>query len=99
MLARMDIQTFASMGGKARAVKLSKDKLSDIGRKASSARWLKRSTLTQDASKLIEPIQVKVALTEAQEEELQCALCRCRGTHKGYYNGVLRLFCSHHFKV
>ena len=43
MRACMDVREMASLGGKARARKLGRKKLSEQGRKAARARWKKAS--------------------------------------------------------
>lgn len=95
MLARMDIQTFASMGGKARAAKLSKDKLSEIGRKASIARWLKRTTLTQDVSKLTG--NVNIADLNIKYQKCQVSHCRNPGSET-IVSGMKAWLCDEHAK-
>jgi len=47
MHAGMDVKEMASLGGKARARKLGRKKLSEHGRKAAKARWAKVRTKTK----------------------------------------------------
>lgn len=91
MLARMDLQAFASLGGKARAAKLSKSQLSEIGRKASCARWQKRSTLPLDASETKNHIQV----AKPEPRRCQSSFCTNEGREVNVH-GLKAWLCSDH---
>lgn len=94
MLASMELHEFCSMGGKARAAKLSSQRKSEIAKAAANARW-KRTTLTQDVSKPID--HVKVADDIPKPRKCQMPLCNNQG-NQVLLHGLKAWLCLEHSK-
>lgn len=104
ILASMEIHEFCSMGGKARAAKLTSQRKSEIAKNAAEVRWLlNRSIKAQDASYAqtltkspIPNIEPQIPKPEPKTRKCQTSYCTKEGKERSVH-GFKAWCCDEHW--